>query len=125
MKSTLRNAALATLFTLGLASAAQAAIPEKIRERFETAAIPTQVRDHMLTAEIPQQLRDRLLTASAGVIGPSDSQYDVRNLQAAIPDKIRERFETAAIPTQVRDHLLTASASPEDNGYYTGLIQQA
>ncbi|MBD2105149.1 hypothetical protein, partial [Leptolyngbya sp. FACHB-261] len=95
MKSTLRNAALATLFTLGLASAAQAAIPEKIRERFETAAIPSQVRDHMLTAEIPQQvrdhmltaeipqqLRDRLLTASAGVIGPSDSQYDVRNLQA-------------------------------------------
>ncbi|MBD2104114.1 hypothetical protein [Leptolyngbya sp. FACHB-261] len=67
MKTTLRNAALATVFTLGLASAAQAGIPEK-------------VRDH---------------------------------------------FETAAIPTQVWDHMLTASTSPEDNNYYTGLIQRA
>ncbi|MBD2100187.1 hypothetical protein [Leptolyngbya sp. FACHB-261] len=140
MKATLRNAALISLLSLGLASAAQASIPQKVREHFETASVPTQVREHMLTADgsvgtedqriqftigavseqgrnhmltaaIPQQLRDHLLTASANVIGPSDGQYGIRNLQVSLPG-------------QVVDHLLTASASPEANGY-TGLIQQA
>ncbi|MBD2103758.1 hypothetical protein [Leptolyngbya sp. FACHB-261] len=87
MKSSLKNAPLVALFTLGLASVAQA-------------------------ANIPAQSRNHMLTASASVIGPSDAQYGVRNLQAAVPG-------------QVVDHILAASASPEANGYYTGLIQQA